>query len=180
MKEVRYNDRIWFGKHKGMRFCELIKHDPNFIQKMVLDGKIKLDAKTMMVFEQNYGRMKKPIPQARPNFFDNNEPGDRIEPPHLAQLQKYIQRFVFQDLPGMQTNLAFMFRQIYRNENYPGQYLDLLAQKFFIKVKNLNFIVENIYEFMIIKNENLPRDNGGLKLYVMDNGHNEMGHFDIT
>lgn len=46
MKEVRYNDKLWFGKHRGARICDIIKYDPIFIKKLVDDKKIILDKKT--------------------------------------------------------------------------------------------------------------------------------------
>jgi hypothetical protein len=55
MKEVRLNDRFWFGKHKGARICEIIKQDPIFIQKIIKEGKIKLDEKGRILFEQKCG-----------------------------------------------------------------------------------------------------------------------------
>ena len=40
MKVVRFNDRLWFGKYKGVRICDVIKQDPAHIHKLMDEGKI--------------------------------------------------------------------------------------------------------------------------------------------
>ena len=54
MKEVRFNDRMWFGKHKGNRICDIINHDPKFIQKLLKEDKIKLDKKITKFLEEKF------------------------------------------------------------------------------------------------------------------------------
>jgi hypothetical protein len=65
MKEVRFNDKIWFGKHKGLRICEVIKLDPIFVQKLVTDNKIKLDERSMNNFQERIGIKKSRFDPAR-------------------------------------------------------------------------------------------------------------------
>jgi hypothetical protein len=55
MKELRYNDKLWFGKHRGSRVCDVIKGDPSFIKKIVDKGKVKLDQKTQKLFNDRIG-----------------------------------------------------------------------------------------------------------------------------
>lgn len=55
MKEVRFNDKLWFGKYSGSRISELIKDDPNYIQKLIKEDKIKLDNKSKKYFEDRLG-----------------------------------------------------------------------------------------------------------------------------
>lgn len=55
MKEVRLNDKMWFGKHKGSRVMNIIKTDPSFIQTMVKEKKFVLDEKGNEFFESRYG-----------------------------------------------------------------------------------------------------------------------------
>lgn len=55
MKIVRFNDRIWFGKHKGTRVCDLLHHDPSFVKKLIDDKLIQLDDKTNNHFEEITG-----------------------------------------------------------------------------------------------------------------------------
>lgn len=69
MKEVRFNDRLWFGKHSGVRISELIKADPNYIQKLIKEGKIKLDEKSNKAFEDRMG-----ISEAKKNSFRYTQP----------------------------------------------------------------------------------------------------------
>lgn len=57
MKEVRLNDKLWFGKYKNVRMSDIIKTDPTFIQKIIKEGKIKLDKKSIDLFESKYGPM---------------------------------------------------------------------------------------------------------------------------
>jgi hypothetical protein len=45
MKKVRYNDRIWFGKYKGVRVCELLKNDIMFLNKLEVSGVVEFDEK---------------------------------------------------------------------------------------------------------------------------------------
>jgi hypothetical protein len=45
MKKVRYNDRMWFGKYKGIRACELLKNDTGFLIKLKESGLIEFDEK---------------------------------------------------------------------------------------------------------------------------------------
>lgn len=47
MKEIRYNDRIWFGKYKNKRISEILKIDPKFVQGLVKEDKICLDDRVM-------------------------------------------------------------------------------------------------------------------------------------
>lgn len=61
MKEVRFNDKLWFGKYKGKRISDIIKNDPNFIQKLLRDNKIKMDAKTTMFFEDRCGSKRQSL-----------------------------------------------------------------------------------------------------------------------
>jgi hypothetical protein len=65
MKLVRTNDRFWFGKHKGSRVIEIIKGDPNYIQKIVKEGIIKLDEKSSHYFESKYGSTPDGMPIRR-------------------------------------------------------------------------------------------------------------------
>lgn len=45
MKLVRFNDRMWFGKHKGVRLSDLINSDYSFVMKLINDKVIILDEK---------------------------------------------------------------------------------------------------------------------------------------
>ena len=61
MKEMRYNDKMWFGRHKGERISDLIKHDPAYVQKIIKEGKIRLDPKTNNYYEERFGSKKSSI-----------------------------------------------------------------------------------------------------------------------
>jgi len=61
MKEVRLNDKLWFGKHKDTRISDIIKADPSFIQKLVKEGKIKLNEKCQFLYDSKYGGIDKKI-----------------------------------------------------------------------------------------------------------------------
>jgi hypothetical protein len=39
MKELRLNDKIWFGKYKDKRVVDVLDLDKNFLDKMVESGK---------------------------------------------------------------------------------------------------------------------------------------------
>jgi len=39
-KEVRLNDKLWFGKYKNMTFKILLGHDPAYLNNLVDKGKI--------------------------------------------------------------------------------------------------------------------------------------------
>jgi hypothetical protein len=61
MKEVRLNDKMWFGKYKGTRINDIIRTDATFIQKLVKEGKIKLDEKCQYLFDTKYGTPEKKL-----------------------------------------------------------------------------------------------------------------------
>jgi len=54
MKEVRFNDKLWFGLHRGERISDLIKNNPAYIQRLVRENKIKLDEKSNTFFENKF------------------------------------------------------------------------------------------------------------------------------
>jgi hypothetical protein len=58
MKEIRFNDRLWFGKYKNQRINDLIKNDPSYVQKILNEesSNIKLDPKTMQFFMERTGQ----------------------------------------------------------------------------------------------------------------------------
>lgn len=49
MKVVRYNDKMWFGKHKDKSVSDILKIDPPFLVKILKEGKIQFDERTMSV-----------------------------------------------------------------------------------------------------------------------------------
>lgn len=55
MKEVRLNDKLWFGKYKGERISALIKSDASYIQKILKEGIISMDDKCKNLFEDAQG-----------------------------------------------------------------------------------------------------------------------------
>lgn len=65
MKEIRYNDRLWFGKYNGTRLCEIIKNDQNYVHKLINEFGFKLDQRSM---DKINGRIK--IVPVEP--FENN------------------------------------------------------------------------------------------------------------
>lgn len=67
MKEVRYHDRLWFGKHKGNRISDIIRSDPNFIRKLMNEKKIKLDKKCYSIFEGNERQVHSSRPWGNPH-----------------------------------------------------------------------------------------------------------------
>lgn len=72
MKEVRYNDRLWFGKHKGTRICEIIKSDPAHIQKIMIESKITLDKKSMNLYNDRNGKRRQHSFEYRPSLGNVN------------------------------------------------------------------------------------------------------------
>jgi len=46
MKEVRFNDKFWFGKYKNLRLGDIIKKDPKFVMRLMDCGKISIDDKS--------------------------------------------------------------------------------------------------------------------------------------
>jgi len=59
MKEVRLNDKFWFGKHKGARVSDVIKKDPTWLNKILKENKIKLDDKSKIYYEERCGIRKR-------------------------------------------------------------------------------------------------------------------------
>lgn len=43
MKQIRYNDRLWFGKYKGVRAHDIMATDPCYFNKFIDEQKISLD-----------------------------------------------------------------------------------------------------------------------------------------
>ena len=39
-KEVRLNDKLWFGKYKNLTFKMLLGHDPTYLNNLIDKGKI--------------------------------------------------------------------------------------------------------------------------------------------
>jgi hypothetical protein len=56
MRKVRYNDKLWFGKHKGHRVCSILENDPSYIQKLQREHGIVFDEKILNYFksQENY------------------------------------------------------------------------------------------------------------------------------
>lgn len=46
MKEIRFNDRMWFGKYKGLRIYEIIDSNPSYISKILKENNLFLDEKS--------------------------------------------------------------------------------------------------------------------------------------
>lgn len=74
MKEVRLNDKFWFGKHQNKRIFEIIKGDPAYIHKLINDGKIKLDKKASELFNERNGSTPFEIRRSisRPQLFEEH------------------------------------------------------------------------------------------------------------
>jgi hypothetical protein len=70
MKEIRFNDRIWFGKYRNKRISEIIKIDPKFVQGLTKEDKISLDSRTMVYFtkksESKYSTFGRPWDRDQP------------------------------------------------------------------------------------------------------------------
>lgn len=58
MKKIRLNDRMWFGKYNGMRMCDLLSNDLSYVDKLLKEENVTLDAKCMDIFERKTGRNK--------------------------------------------------------------------------------------------------------------------------
>lgn len=59
MKEVRLNDKIWFGKYKGVTIKELLNSDRYFLDSLIIKRKIKFSQNVINYLGGNNEKMKK-------------------------------------------------------------------------------------------------------------------------
>jgi hypothetical protein len=45
MKEVRLNDKMWFGKYKDLSIKDIISRDRMYVESLMMSGKIKYSEK---------------------------------------------------------------------------------------------------------------------------------------
>lgn len=123
MKEIRYNDRLWFGKHKGRRICEIIKGDPAYVQKLVNEYKIKLDEKSNNLFEEKTGRRRMGI---EPPIGIGNDPNPR---------RKIVQC----NTNGEQARMVIrhLVNDLFNNTGVSNEVLNAIYESFIRKYRNL-------------------------------------------
>jgi len=146
MKEVRLNDKFWFGKHKGARVSDIIKHDPNFIQKIVKEGKIKLDDKSRILFEQKYGstpdgqRIRREPPRPIENIGIRNDEPQRTGFNSIVTVPPNANDFIVRE------TVRSLFNNIRRHsrEEISDEIIDALTALFFRKI--INDVMLDSYE----------------------------------
>lgn len=169
MKEVRYNDRFWFGKHKGARIFEIINHDPNFIQKLINENKIKLDSKTTSYFERKIGKFNlEPIGIGRrPNFGTYQRIEEPIEPIEPIRIQiepgtkistQYTHNRNMEIIDNLRNIVNILFDRIHgeiiRLCDERNVDLSFIKTTFFNKLasynnENDNYLLNNIFSFRL-------------------------------
>jgi hypothetical protein len=81
MRKVRYNDRLWFGKYKGQRACDVLHNDTSYIQKLQKEHGIVFDKEILDYFEPHEKEQSRRIKKtAEALYYIHVEP-PYIEPP---------------------------------------------------------------------------------------------------
>lgn len=164
MKKVRYNDKLWFGKHSGNRVCELIKGDPVYIQKIIKEGVITLDDKSQKYFDEIMGGGGRSRPR---NPFDE----DRVVREVIQR--EYVTCGIFERPDNMKAALSSLVANL--GLHYPTSLLVTVINNFYAKVERLNLLNVEL-KFKIVKpTENLAH----LMLYVLNINDEEIAVFTL-
>ena len=150
MKEVRLNDRLWFGKHKGARISDVIKKDPTWLNKILKENKIKLDEKSKIFYEERCGIRKKYTFELRdpaePIYIDPRGGAPRLDvmpdpprpaPPRAAMRRAETPLDNFQ-IPTLQAAIRNLFNTIFEVHPIPEEVRDDLVGRFVRKFHGVN------------------------------------------
>ena len=178
MKEVRYNDKMWFGKHKGTRISDLIKLDPDYIQKIINDGVITLDNKGKEYFEEIlHGGRRRPNRFGLPPQLDELqivEPqlGQRVEPEISSSRNYSVDTMNF----NLRDTITHMVNQFV--PHYPLSILSTVSNVFVTKITNLRLHrLSQTVNLRLIKTDN---DISHLTMVVQDNELVEISRFTVN
>ncbi len=184
MKEVRFNDKLWFGKHKGARVSDLIKGDPNYIQKLIKEGAITLDTKSKNYFEERCGIQDK---KKNPYGFNPNRygiaPGNAPYGVPANELRQVSARGQFEGA-NLRGTLRTIIIEVFRDRNVDQDLIDWATTNFYNKIAPLN-IGNTVVELRMLAT---PDNNVGLRpfrhddlnLFIIDpNNGNQLISFDL-
>jgi len=161
MKEVRFNDRLWFGKHKGARVSDLIKGDPNYIQKLMKEGAITLDAKSKNYFEERCGISAK----KKSSFYGGNADLFQARPYGVPadQIRQVSTRGQFEG-EHLRMTLRTLIMEVFRDIDMGQEQIDWATTILYNKIIPLN-IGENVVELRLL---DTPDNEVGVRLFRHD------------
>jgi hypothetical protein len=71
-KEVRYNDKLWFGKYKGKRVKSVLR-DTKYVDSLLEKDMIRLDKKLSCYYESMKREKQRESEEDRYSSWDDND-----------------------------------------------------------------------------------------------------------
>lgn len=88
VKEVRLNDKLWFGKYKGKTIKDIINCDRNFIENLVTNNKITYNKNVIDYINESLFSMEKKLSRMEPRLAYDERPWE-IEIPEPSNYEPF-------------------------------------------------------------------------------------------